>query len=57
MDSGAGLANATVQQRIVAVRSFYEFLVEDGPARAESGPARTVGPPWQAAAPGAGPAG
>ena len=30
MDSGAGLANATVQQRIVAVRSFYEFLVEDG---------------------------
>jgi site-specific recombinase XerD len=30
LDSGAGLANATVQQRIVAVRSFYEFLVEDG---------------------------
>jgi len=30
MDSCAGLANATVQQRIVAVRSFYEFLVEDG---------------------------
>jgi site-specific recombinase XerD len=29
LDSGAGLANATVQQRIVAVRSFYEFLVED----------------------------
>ncbi|HEY9327340.1 MAG TPA: site-specific integrase [Streptomyces sp.] len=28
--AGAGLANATIQQRIVAVRSFYEFLVEDG---------------------------
>src|SRR5260221_11147173 len=30
LPSGAGLANATIQQRIVAVRSFYEFLVEDG---------------------------
>lgn len=29
-DSGCGLANATIQQRVVAVRSFYEFLVEDG---------------------------
>lgn len=28
--SGAGLANATIQLRVVAVRSFYEFLVEDG---------------------------
>ncbi|WP_424858166.1 site-specific integrase [Streptomyces sp. SAI-170] len=28
--AGPGLANATVQQRLVAVRSFYEFLVEDG---------------------------
>ncbi|MFH9066820.1 hypothetical protein ACH4GM_37320 [Streptomyces coeruleorubidus] len=25
-----GLANATVQQRVVAVRSFYEYLGEDG---------------------------
>jgi len=25
-----GLANATIQQRLVAVRSLYEFLVEDG---------------------------
>ncbi|MFE2487260.1 tyrosine-type recombinase/integrase [Streptomyces mirabilis] len=25
-----GLVNATVQQRLVAVRSFYEYLVEDG---------------------------
>jgi site-specific recombinase XerD len=30
LDSGSGLANATIQQRVVAVRSFYEFLVEDG---------------------------
>src|SRR6266487_426226 len=29
-DSSKGLANATIQQRVVAVRSFYEFLVEDG---------------------------
>lgn len=28
--SPAGLANATIQQRLVAVRSFYEYLVEDG---------------------------
>ncbi|MEU6966087.1 tyrosine-type recombinase/integrase [Streptomyces chrestomyceticus] len=28
--AGPGLANATVQQRLVAVRSFYEFLVEEG---------------------------
>ncbi|MFD5751484.1 tyrosine-type recombinase/integrase [Streptomyces sp. NPDC127033] len=26
----AGLANSTIQQRLVAVRSFYEYLVEDG---------------------------
>ncbi|MFF5196237.1 MULTISPECIES: hypothetical protein [Streptomyces violaceoruber group] len=25
-----GLANSTIQQRLVAVRSFYEYLVEDG---------------------------
>jgi hypothetical protein len=29
-DSSEGLAKATIQQRVVAVRSFYEFLVEDG---------------------------
>ncbi|CAM5657545.1 site-specific integrase [Streptomyces aurantiogriseus] len=28
--AGTGLANATIQQRLVAVRSFYEYLVEDG---------------------------
>lgn len=30
LSSGTGLANATIQQRLVAVRSFYEYLVEDG---------------------------
>jgi site-specific recombinase XerD len=29
IDSGAGLSNATLQQRLTAVRLFYEFLVED----------------------------
>ncbi|MEV6513955.1 site-specific integrase [Streptomyces sp. NPDC051642] len=28
--AATGLANATIQQRLVAVRSFYEYLVEDG---------------------------
>jgi integrase/recombinase XerD len=30
IDSGSGLANATLQQRLVPVRLFYDFLVEDG---------------------------
>jgi len=30
LDSGAGLANATLQQRLVAVRLFYDHLVEEG---------------------------
>ena len=30
IDSGAGLANATLQQRMVPVRLFYDFLVEEG---------------------------
>ena len=30
IDSGAGLANATLQQRLVAVRLFYDFLIEEG---------------------------
>ncbi len=29
IESGAGLANATIQQRLVAVRLFYDFLVEE----------------------------
>jgi integrase/recombinase XerD len=28
--SGSGLANATIQQRLVAVRLFYAYLVEEG---------------------------
>jgi len=30
LDSGSGLANATIQQRIVPVRLFYDFLMEEG---------------------------
>jgi site-specific recombinase XerD len=30
LDSGAGLANATLQQRLVAVRLFYDHLIEEG---------------------------
>jgi len=29
-DSGAGLANATLQQRITVVRLFYDYLMEEG---------------------------
>ena len=30
LDSGTGLANATLQQRITAVRLFYDYLMEEG---------------------------
>ncbi|WP_406502561.1 tyrosine-type recombinase/integrase [Streptomyces sp. NBC_01602] len=30
IESGVGLANATIQQRLVPVRLFYDFLVEEG---------------------------
>ncbi|MFA1552021.1 tyrosine-type recombinase/integrase [Actinomadura chokoriensis] len=30
LDSGVGLSNATIQQRLVAVRLFYDFLIEEG---------------------------
>jgi integrase/recombinase XerD len=30
LDSGSGLANATLQQRLVPVRLFFDFLVEEG---------------------------
>jgi site-specific recombinase XerD len=36
IDTGAGLANATLQQRLTAVRLFYDFLVEEG--RRQSNP-------------------
>ena len=29
-DSGAGLANATLQQRLTAVRLFHDYLIEEG---------------------------
>src|SRR5207302_8941882 len=29
-ESGVGLANATLQQRLVAVRLFYDYLMEEG---------------------------
>ncbi|MER5474317.1 hypothetical protein [Streptomyces sp. NPDC002685] len=30
IDSGSGLANATIQQLLVPVRLFYDFLMEEG---------------------------
>jgi integrase len=30
LDSGSGLANATIQQRLVPVRLFYDHLIEEG---------------------------
>ena len=30
IDSGVGLANATIQQRLVPVRLFYDYLMEEG---------------------------
>ena len=36
IDSGCGLANATIQQRLVPVRLFFDFLVEEGVRGVES---------------------
>ncbi len=30
IDSGAGLANATLQQRLTSVRLYYDYLIEEG---------------------------
>lgn len=30
LESGVGLSNATIQQRLVAVRLFYDYLIEEG---------------------------
>lgn len=30
LDSGIGLANATLQQRLTAIRLFYDYLIEEG---------------------------
>ena len=35
LDSGAGLANATLQQRLTAIRLYYDYLIEEG-ARADN---------------------
>jgi integrase/recombinase XerD len=49
LDSGSGLANATLLQRLVPVRLFYDFLVEEGVrdsnpvGRGRYTPGRTVG--------------
>lgn len=57
IDSGSGLANATIQQRIVPVRLFYDFLIVEGlresnpvgrgrytPGRRRGGPQRGLVP-------------
>jgi integrase/recombinase XerD len=36
IDSGARLANATIQQRLVPIRLFYDFLMEEGLLRASN---------------------
>jgi site-specific recombinase XerD len=41
IDSGSGLANATLQQRLVPVRLFYDFLIEEG--LRESNPSAAAG--------------
>ena len=43
IDSGAGLSNATIQQRLVPVRLFYDHLIEEGlrsPTRSGAGGSR-----------------
>ena len=48
IDSGTGLANATMQQRLVPVRLFYDFLIEEGcgsPTRLAGGVTRRGGGP------------
>ena len=57
LDSGAGLANATLQQRLVPVRLFYDFLVEEGVPRVQPGAPRPLYPPGDALAVLAGPGG
>ena len=45
LDSGSGLANATLQQRLVLVRLFYDFLGEEG-VRVQSGRPRPLAVEW-----------
>nr|WP_260474608.1 site-specific integrase [Streptomyces sp. WAC 05379] len=42
IESGAGLANATIQQRLVPVRLFYDFLIEEGLRESNPRGPRTV---------------
>lgn len=39
LDSGSGLANATIQQRLVLVRLFYDYLVVDDHPYGDASPA------------------
>jgi len=43
LDSGAGLSNATLQQRLTAVRLFFDYLVEEGERGKAFGAKRTRG--------------
>ena len=56
LDSGAGLANAALQQRLVPVRLFYDFLVGRAPGVQSGGPRPLYpgAPFWQRGPPGAG---
>lgn len=46
IDSGTGLANATIQQRLVAVRLFYDHLIYEG-RRATNPVGRGSYTPWK----------
>ncbi|WP_257015004.1 integrase [Rhodococcus sp. ACPA1] len=50
LDSGSGLANATIQQRVVPVRLFYDHLIGRGPARVQSRWPRAASRPADAVA-------
>ena len=53
LDSGGGLANATVQQRLTAVRLYYDYLIEEGlreynpVGRGRYTPGRAFGGSWE----------
>ena len=44
LDSGVGLANATLQQYLTAIRLWYDYLIEEGIRKAQSGRKRPVYP-------------
>ncbi|GAA2593413.1 hypothetical protein GCM10010411_28170 [Actinomadura fulvescens] len=45
IDSGAGLSNATIQQRLVAVRLFSDHLIDEGLRESNPGRAWSSCPP------------